>query len=175
MADGMQSSLLVPDSAVMYITIATMGVLAGVAGGFLVLNTEIVFLNLHAAIWMFLIVWAGSTAYFSYRRVPSGVLAAGLFLLAWLIFLGPFGYYGPFLAEAQNFALNERGQQLRQAFSNLFGWGLAGGVLALTLGGLAMYFRRRRDRILSRRRKRRARRDIDVHGDDHHDRDNGGK
>lgn len=163
------SALLAPASLWMYAAIGALGVLNGVLAGFLVLRVDIVLLNLHASVWMFLIVWAASTAYFSYRRLASGVIATGLYVLAWLVFLAPFAYFGPLLAEAQTYALGERGQHLLEAFSGLFMWGLAGGALALILTGLAIYFRRRTKRLLSRRRKvgARAQADSEIVGADH--------
>lgn len=160
------SVLVSPASMWMYTTIGALGVLNGILAGFLVLRVDVVLLNLHASVWMFLIVWAATTAYFSYRRLASGVIASGLYVLAWLVFLAPFAYFGPLLAESQSYALGERGQRLLEAFSGLFMWGLAGGVLALVLAGLAIYFRRRTNRLLSRKRKQAIRMTTDTGNDE---------
>lgn len=156
-----ESALLYPASGRMYASIGVLGVLNGILAGFLVLRVDVVLLNLHVSIWIFLVVWAATTSYFSYHRLATGVLASGLYCLAWLVLLAPFAYFGPLIADVQNYSLSEQGQRLLESFTGLVVWGVVGGVLALVLSGVGIYFRRRYHRRLSRRRKDGIKAEID--------------
>lgn len=132
------SSFLTPDSPRMYLAIAVMGLVVGLLAGWVSLAFDIVFLNLHAAIWVFLIVWAGATAYFSYKNSPSGVVATGLYLVAILIVLGPFATFLPALSQQ-----GTSNAQTVQGMIGLFVWASVSGLLAVVFAGLARHFQRR--------------------------------
>jgi len=90
-----ESSPFTGDSSLTHVLIAALGVTNGLLAGAVGYALDRTVLNLHTAVWAFLIVWAATTAYLSYKRVASGVVATGLFSLAVFVLLQPLAVFGP--------------------------------------------------------------------------------
>lgn len=146
-----ESSLFTEDSAVMYVVVglmgATNGLLAGAVGYFI----DMTVLNMHAAIWLFLLGWAVTTAYLSYKRVPSGVLAVGLYFIGLFVLLQPIVIYGPLLAEASKASGTARAQLLIDGWQGILWWGLLAGVLAIAIMFTSRLLKRHARQVVSRR------------------------
>lgn len=125
------SSLFTEGSAVMYVVVGLMGATNGLlaaVGYFL----DVSILNLHAAGWLVLLGWAGTTAYLSYKRVSSGGLAVGLYFLGLFVLLQPIAIYGPLLTADATSGMT-RAQLLIDSWQGIIWWGAFGGVLALAI------------------------------------------
>lgn len=153
------SALVQRDSAWMYVAIWVSGTVNGVVASWIAFNFDIVILNLHAAIWTFLVVWAATTTYVSYKHVPSGALATGLIFGAVIVFLIPFLYYGPVIIQAHQESVGPRGPLLLEGFQGLIMTSILGGSVAFLLGATGVYLRRRARHVERRTRSRRARRE----------------
>ena len=145
-------ALLESPSPGMYAAVWTMGCLSGLLAGWAGTVVDAVWLNLPVAVWAFLVVWASSAAVLSYRRVPTGVVAAGLHIGAVFVVLVPVSVYGPrVLAVMQSGYFD--GGSLSAELTALLTWGVvAGGVAAL-----AVFVSNRLSRRVDRRRRRRLR------------------
>jgi len=145
------SSLVTEDSAVMYVLVgfmgATNGLLAGAVGYFL----DVTVLNLHAAVWLFLVGWAITTAYLSYQRVPSGVLAVGLYFIGLFVLLQPIAIYGPLLAAASEASGMKGAQLLLEGWQGIVWSGALAGVLAIAIMFASRLLNRHARQAVSRR------------------------
>lgn len=145
------SSLFTEDSAVMYVVVglmgATNGLLAGAVGYFI----DVTLLNLHAAVWLFLVGWATTTAYLSYKRVPSGVLAVGLYFVGLFVLLQPIVIYGPLLAGASEASGTTRAQLLLEGWQGIVWWGALAGVLAIAIMFTSRLLTRHARAVVNRR------------------------
>lgn len=155
------SSLFTEDSALMYVVVGLMGTINGVLAGGVGYFIDAVVFNLHAAIWLFLLGWVGTTTYLSYRRVPSGVLAVGMYFIALFVVLQPIVVYGPQLAAADQGAGGARTALLLTSWQGIFKWGLLSGVFALAVMFISRLLNRRARRVVSRRLRRDFRQDTE--------------
>lgn len=148
-----QSSFLTDDTALMYAVIGVMGTVNGLHAGVVGYYIDTSILKLHAAIWLFLIGWAVSTAYLSYKRVPSGVVAVGLYFVSLVLVLHPVVIYGPLLVAAKDAPAPERAQLLVHGWQGILTWGVVAGGLAIAIVFSSRLFERRARRVLLRRRR----------------------
>jgi hypothetical protein len=127
------SSLVTDDSAMMYVVVGGMGATNGLLAGAVGYYLDMSLLNLHAAVWLFLVVWAATTGYLSYKRVPSGVLAVGLYFVGLFVLLQPIVIYGPLLAAASETTGTTRTQLLLESWQGIIWWGTLAGGLAIVI------------------------------------------
>jgi len=152
-----KSVLFTDEPALMYVLIGVMGATNGLLAGVVGYYVDATFLNLHAAVWAFLLVWAATTGYLSYERVPSGVLAVGLYFVVLFVLLQPLAVYGPALAAATGEAGVSDPAALSNGFQGLAVWGATAGILALALTAVSRLLKRRAEHVLGRRQRRRLR------------------
>lgn len=145
------SSLFTEDSAMMYVVVGFMGTTNGLLAGAVGYFLDVTVLNLHAAVWLFLLGWAGTTAYLSYKRVPSGVLAVGLYFIGLFVLLQPIAIYGPLLAKAGEASGMTRAQLLIDSWQGIIWWGALAGVLALAIMFTSRLLTRHARAVVSRR------------------------
>lgn len=149
-----RSSLFTGGSSLTYVLIAGLGVTNGLLAGVIGYVVDQTVLNLHTAVWSFLIAWAATTAYLSYKRVASGVLATGLYFFVGFVLLQPIVIFGPVLAEASGLSGYERTRALIEGWSGIFVWGLSAGVVALCTTFVRRLLLRRARRVRRERRRR---------------------
>lgn len=155
------SLLFTEDSALMYVMVGLMGAMNGVLAGAVGYFIDATVLNLHAAIWLFLIGWALTTTYLSYKRVPSGVLAVGLYFIGLFVLLQPIVIYGPLLATTGGGSGMTDARLLLTTWQGIFKWGLLSGVLALAIMFTSRLLNRHARRVVRRRLKRNVWQDAD--------------
>lgn len=148
-----ESSLFTEDSAMMYVVVGLMGTTNGVLAGAVGYFIDMTVLNLHAAIWFFLLGWATTTAYLSYKRVPSSVLAVGLYFIGLFVLLQPIVIYGPLVAKAGETSGTAQTQLLIDGWQGILWWGAIAGVLALAIMFTSRLLKRHARRVISRRMK----------------------
>ncbi|MFB6172531.1 MAG: hypothetical protein ABEJ23_08340 [Haloarculaceae archaeon] len=148
-----QSSLFTSDSALMYVVIGLVGLLDGLLAGAVGYFVDLTFLHLHAAVWLFLISWAATTAYLSYERVPSGVLAVGLYFAGLFVLLQPVVIYGPSLVAATRSSGVNSARHLVASWQGILVWGVIAGGLALAIGIVSRLLRRHADSVVRSRYK----------------------
>lgn len=154
--DSGSSSLLHDSPSLMYVTIWGMGCLSGLLAGVLASTIPGVWFNLPTEVWGFLVVWAASTAYYSYRRVPSGVVASGLYVSAVFLALLPITTYVPVVVASQSGQAIDA-SVLLDATVDFLQWGVLAGLLAALAVFLSRRLTRRADRLYRRRATRRLR------------------
>lgn len=137
----------------MYVVIGLMGILNGLLAGAVGYFVDVTVLNLHAAVWMFLVAWAATTSYLSYKRVPSGVLAVGLHFVGLFVLLQPVVLYGPMFFAATDAAGPDRTRLLIDSWRGIFSWGFTAGVLALAITVVSRFLERHAKQVLRRRYK----------------------
>lgn len=152
------SSLVDSPSAGMYAAIWTMGTLSGVLAAWAATVIDVVWLNLPVSVWAFLVVWASTTAWLSYRRVPSGVLARGLAFVAALVVLVPFVVFGPRLASALDAGRGLDVGAVSGGFYGLLAWGALAGVASIAAFALSRRLSNRAARLRRRSTMREVRR-----------------
>lgn len=152
-----ESALFNTESALIYVVIGVEGSMIGFLAGSIGYFSGVTFLNLHAAIWLFLITWAASVSYLSYQRVPSGALGVGLYFIGIFVLLQPLAVFGPVLAEASSASVPLRSQLLSDGAGNIFTWGLASGVLGAATIFVGRLLSRRADRIQNREMRHQVR------------------
>lgn len=138
----------------MYVLIGLMGAINGLLAGVVGYVIDATFLNLHAAVWAFLIAWATTTSYLSYKRVPSGVVAVGLYFVGLFVLLQPVAIYGPLLAAAADTSGITRAQLLIDGWRGVLSWGVTAGALAVAIALVSQLLKRHAKRVVSRRRTR---------------------
>lgn len=148
-----ESSLFSSDSAAMYVVIGLMGTANGLLAGVVGYFVDVTLLNLHAAVWLFLLSWAVTTSYLSYKRVPSGVLAVGLYFIGLLVLLHPVVIYVPRLVAATDASGATSANLLIEGWRGIFIWGSTAGVLALVITFVSRLLKRHADDVLRRRRR----------------------
>lgn len=153
------SSLFTEAPVVMYVAVGLMGTINGLFAGGVGYYLDTTVLNLHAAVWLFLLGWIGTTTYLSYKRVPSGVLAVGLYFIALFVFLQPIMAYGSELTAAGQASGTTRAHLMLTSWQGILTWGVLSGVLALTIMFVSRLLNRHAQRVVSRRLKRDMRQD----------------
>ena len=148
-----ESSLFAGDSSLTYVLIAGLGVTNGLLAGVIGYVLDHTVLNLHTAVWSFLIAWAATTAYLSYKRVASGVLATGLYFLSVFVLLQPIAIFGPILIGASGLSGYERTRVLIEGWSGILVWGVSAGVVALCITFVRRLLLRRARRIRRERQR----------------------
>jgi hypothetical protein len=131
-----------------------MGTINGLFAGGVGYYLDTTVLNLHAAVWLFLLGWVGTTTYLSYKRVPSGVLSVGLYFIALFVFLQPIIAYGSELAAAGQASGTTPAHLMLTSWQGILTWGVLSGVLALTIMFVSRLLNRHAQRVVSRRLKR---------------------
>lgn len=143
------------------LTVAVLGVAA--AAGVLAASVASVLdgaaFNLHAGVWAFLVVWAATTGYLSFRESPSGVLADGTRFLAPLVALVPLANLGPVLVGTGDSAGASAAAGLAAAGSAL----LVQAAVALVVAGLLLALGRRFSRRAERTGRRHTRDGVNRH------------
>lgn len=76
-------------SGPMLVTIFGTATVAAVAAAWVTLRAPVELLNLHAAVWTFVVAWAALVGYFSYARLPSTVVGSGLCVVGLAVALRP--------------------------------------------------------------------------------------
>lgn len=148
-----RSSLFTEDSSLTYVLIAGLGVMNGLLAGVIGYALDQTVLNLHTTVWSFLIAWAATTAYLSYKRVASGVLATGLYFLLVFVLLQPVAVFGPILAAGSGPSDYERTRALIEGWNGILVWGVVAGVVALCTTFVRRLLLRRARRVRGRRRR----------------------
>lgn len=148
-----RSSLFTGDSSLTYVLIAGLGVMNGLLAGVIGYALDQTVLNLHTTVWSFLIAWAATTAYLSYKRVASGVLATGLYFLLVFVLLQPVAVFGPILAAGSGLSGYERTRALIEGWNGILVWGVVTGAVALCTTFVRRLLLRRARRVRGRRRR----------------------
>lgn len=132
-------------------TIFAISILAGLFGGWATVNLQFGLANLHASIWTFLLVWAGMVGYTAYKRVPSGVIGMGLYVMGVFVLVKPVTWFVP-----QYLSQRQASEQVLavQSIASLIVWGLVFFVLAAILFAVGNYFRARAESTVYRLARR---------------------
>jgi hypothetical protein len=128
--------------------------LDGLLAAWLALPFDRTVLDLHVAVWAFLLVWAASLGYLVYARVPWDVLGLGLYLVAGVLVAKPTLMLGVHL-DAVPGGLEGRRAAVA-AVGDLFLWELVAVVAAVALVLVGRWLRVRGERVRERRARQRA-------------------
>lgn len=138
----------------MFATIVGVGTVSGLFAGWTVLEVDATAYNLHATIWLFLVVWSATTAYLFTERVPSGVLGTGLYVMALFVALKPAVLLGTVL-------LRDSGADpwpLVESLGGALVWSVVAVLLAVVTAAVGNFFNRRARRSVLHRTRRELRR-----------------
>lgn len=141
------SALLSPASARLYVTIALAAFVNGLLASLLANVVNQTFFGLAAEMWAFLVVWAVTTVYFSYKRAPSGVLGAGLYLLAVLVLLLPVTTYGSLVVAGLRTSDTLDAKLLLEGMRGLVTWGVVAAFVSIVAMRLSRWLTRRGKRF----------------------------
>lgn len=140
--------LVETQSVLKLVSVVVVAAAAGMFSAWATVAFSVELLNLHIAIWTFLVVWAALVGYFAYLQVPSTVVGSGFYIIGLSIVVKP-----PltFISTVNGDSASQALLMTRiQTVSELFISLLVFGVIGLIVIGLGAYFRRRGERKLSR-------------------------
>lgn len=102
--------------------------------------------NIGGSVGGFLIGWIGVTLYLWQKPTGSGALGSGLYICALLLVLVPLLFYGPYLTEDPETA-EEAGMAIG-GFIGLFVWTVVFAVIAIVMGAVGYFFKKRQSKKL---------------------------
>lgn len=161
MSDHPPSSLLVESPSATFVAIGVGAFLNGAMAGWVAQVFDQTYFNLRVEVWAFLVVWAATTAYFSYRRIPSGVVGVSLYVLGIFIVLVPIAEYAPLIVTAMHGSGGFDTTLFIEGVTGLLTWGTVAGITAAVVAFVSKRLTRRADRIYRRSMQTRWREDVD--------------